>query len=114
MNKFVSYDIKPYVYISNEGDVEKCNELVNLVIHEKLEGYTGQSFINDDTCYTVKYIDKVLILEWETATHNVIGYPIEDEMLLDALAVKQLDEILSRCEESMEAYIIKHTQPVQE
>ena len=29
MNKFVSYEIKPCVYISNEGDVEKCNELLN-------------------------------------------------------------------------------------
>lgn len=113
MNKFVSYDIKPYVYLTNEGVVEKANELVNLAIHEQLEGYTGQVILNDK-CYTVKYIDKVLIVEWETDTHNVIGYPIEEGSLLDNLAVKQLEEMLARCEDSMEEYIIKHTQPVQE
>ncbi len=113
MNKFVSYDIKPYVYISNKCEVEKANELVNLTIHEKLEGYTGQVILNDK-CYTVKYIDKVLIVEWETDTHNIVGYPIEEGSLLDNLAVKQLDEMLSQCEESMEEYIINHTQPVQE
>ena len=113
MNKFVSYDIKPYVYISNKCEVEKVNELVNLTIHEKLEGYTGQVILNDK-CYTVKYIDKVLIVEWETDTHNVVGYPIEDGSLLDNVAVEQLEEILARCEDSMEAYVIKHTQPVQE
>lgn len=37
MNKFVSYDIKPYVYISDECEVEKANELVNLVIHEQFK-----------------------------------------------------------------------------
>ena len=113
MNKFVSYDIKPYVYISNKCEVEKANELVNLTIHEKLERYTGQVILNDK-CYTVKYIDKVLIVEWETDTHNIVGYPIEEGSLLDNLAVKQLDEMLSQCEESMEEYIINHTQPVQE
>lgn len=113
MNKFVSYDIKPYVYISNKCEVEKANELVNLTIHEKLDGYTGQVILNDK-CYTVKYIDKVLIVEWETDTHNIVGYPIEEGSLLDNLAVKQLDEMLSQCEESMEEYIINHTQPVQE
>lgn len=113
MNKFVSYDIKPYVYISNECEVEKANELVNLTIHEQLEGYTGQVILNDN-CYTVKYIDKVLIVEWETDSHNVIGYPIEEGSLLDNLAVKQLEEMLARCEDSMKSYVIKHTQPVQE
>lgn len=113
MNKFVSYDIKPYVYISNKCEVEKANELVNLTIHEKLDGYTGQVILNDK-CYTVKYIDKVLIVEWETDTHNIVGYPIEEGSLLDNLAVEQLDEMLSQCEESMEEYIINHTQPVQE
>ena len=29
-------------------------------------------------------------------------------------AVKQLEEILGLCEDSMEEYVIKHTQPVQE
>lgn len=113
MNKFVSYDIKPYTYISDKCEVEKCNELVNLVIHEQLEGYTGQVILNNN-CYTVKYIDKVLIVEWKTDTHNVVGYPIEDGSLLDNVAVEQLAEILSRCEDSMGEYIIKHTQPVQE
>lgn len=113
MNKFVSYDIKPYVYISNNCEVEKANELANLTIHEKLEGYTGQVILNDK-CYTVKYIDKVLIVEWETDTHNVVGYPIEDGSLLDNLAVEQLEEMLARCEDSMEAYIIDRMQPVQE
>lgn len=113
MNKFVSYDIKPYVYLTNEGVVEKANELVNLVIHEQLEGYTGQVILNDN-CYTVKYIDEVLIVEWETDTHNVIGYPIEEGSLLDNLAVKQLEELLAGCENSMEAYIIARMQPVQE
>lgn len=113
MNKFVSYDIKPYVYISNKCEVEKANELVNLTIHEKLEGYTGQVILKDN-CYTVKYIDKVLIVEWETDTHNVVGYPIEDGSLLDNVAVEQLEVILGLCEDSMEVYIIKHTQPVQE
>lgn len=113
MNKFVSYDIKPYVYISNKCEVEKANELVNLTIHEKLDGYTGQVILNDK-CYTVKYIDKVLIVEWETDTHNIVGYSIEEGSLLDNLAVKQLDEMLSQCEESMKEYIINHTQPVQE
>lgn len=113
MNKFVSYDIKPYVYISNKCEVEKANELVNLTIHEQLEGYSGQVILKDN-CYTVKYIDKVLIVEWETDTHNVVGFPIEEGSLLDNLAVEQLEELLSRCEDSMKEYIIKHTQPVQE
>lgn len=105
MNKFVSYDIRPYVYISDKCEVEKANELVNLVIHEQLEGYTGKVILNANW-YTVKYIDKVLIVEWETDTHNVIGYPIEEGSLLDNLAVEQLAEILARCEDSMEEYII--------
>lgn len=113
MNKFVSYDINPYVYISEKCEVEKANELANLTIHEKLEGYTGQVILNDK-CYTVKYIDKVLIVEWETDIHNVVGYPIEDGLLLDNVAVEQLEVILGLCEDSMEAYVIKHTQPVQE
>ena len=113
MNKFVSYDIKPYVYISNEGEVEKANELVNLTIHEQLEGYSGQVILKDN-CYTVKYIDKVLIVVWETDSHNVIGFPIEEGILLANLAVEQLEEMLARCEDSMEEYVIKHTQPVQE
>ena len=110
MNKFVSYDIKPYVYISNEGDVEKCNELVNLVINETLEGYIGQVILYDNY-YTVKYIDEELKIEWETDTHNVVSYPIEEGSLLDNLAVEQLEEILARCEDSMEEYVTKHTQP---
>lgn len=101
------------MYISNKCEVEKANELANLTIHEKLEGYTGQVILNDK-CYTVKYIDKVLIVEWETGTHNVVGYPIEEGSLLDNLAVKQLEEMLARCEDSMEAYIIDRMQPVQE
>ncbi|WP_127009482.1 hypothetical protein [Veillonella sp. CHU110] len=113
MNKFVSYEIKPYVYISNEGDVEKCNELVNLNINEKLEGYIEQVILYDN-CYTVKYIDEVLKIEWETTTDTVVSYTIEEGILLDSLAVKQLEELLSQCEESMEEYIINHTQPVQE
>lgn len=113
MNKFVSYDIKPYVYISNECEVEKANELVNLTIHEKLEGYIEQ-VIMGFTCYTVRYIDKVLIVEWVTDNNIKVGYPIEEGMLLDDLAVQQLEEIILQCKESMEAYIIKHMQPVQE
>lgn len=54
MNKFVSYDIRPYVYISDKCEVEKANELVNLVIHEQLEGYTGHVILNANW-YTVKY-----------------------------------------------------------
>ena len=113
MNKFVSCDIKPYMYISDKCKVVMCNEIVNLVINEQLEGYV-ETVVVGFTCYKVKYLDKVLILEWVTDNNILIGYPIEEGSLLDDLAMNQLEEILVRCEDSMEEYVIKHTPPVQE
>lgn len=39
MNKFITYDVTPFVYLSEEGSVEKAFEVKNLKINDLLKDY---------------------------------------------------------------------------
>ena len=113
MNKFITYDGTPFVYLSEEGSVEKAFEVKNLKINDLLKGYK-KTILWDDCYYTVSYLDGTLFIEWDSVYEAPNRFAIEDSTLLMQEAVKQLEEILSWCEYSMEEYIIDRMQPVQE
>lgn len=113
MNKFITYDVTPFVYLSEEGSVEKAFEVKNLKINDLLKGYK-KTILWDDCYYTVSYIDDTLFIEWDSIYEAPNRFAIEDSTLLMQEAVQQLEEILGLCEDSMEEYVVKHTQPVQE
>ena len=113
MNNLITYDVTPFVYLSEEGSVEKAFEVKNLKINDLLKGYK-KTILWDDCYYTVSYIDDTLFIEWDSVFEVPNRFVIADSTLLMRETVKQLEELLGLYEDSMEEYVIKHTQPVQE
>lgn len=104
MNEIITYDVKPFVYLTEEGTVEKAYEIHNLKIDDYLNGYHLTIFLHG-CYYSVDYVDDTLFIAWDPVYAPPNRFAIENSTLLMQEAVKQLEEILSECKDSMEDYV---------